>query len=69
MVTVTKPIMGAAALPVELAGLSTDTKPTTKGAVLNSGSTAKLPNGSQFIEIDTGKIYLFDEDLGDWREF
>ena len=41
------------------AGLSTDTpKPTTGVA-----------NGSMFVEMDTGKIYLFDADGETWREF
>lgn len=33
----------------ELRGLSTDTKPTTS-----------IPNGTSFLEIDTGEIYYFD---------
>lgn len=41
----------------ELAGLSTDTKPTGKGAV---------PNGSKFYEIDTDKTLYFNGDAGDW---
>ncbi len=40
-------------------GLSTDTpKPT--GAVLN---------GRAFIEMDTGKIYFYDAESGEWREW
>ena len=39
----------------ELAGLSTDTKPTTG-----------LFTGSVFREVDTGKLYYFDEESGDW---
>ena len=46
---------------VELRGLSTDTKPT----VFN-GKT--IENGSSFIEIDTGKIYLFDKESQEWKE-
>lgn len=38
-------------------GLSTDTKPT--GAVLN---------GREFVEMDTGKKYLFDYENGEWLE-
>ena len=45
-----------------LAGLSTDTKPVTeyKGILIRNGST--------FIEIDTGKEYLYDEAGGEWHE-
>ena len=39
----------------EFAGLSTDTKVTT-GFV----------TGSRFQEVDTGDLYLFDEDGGEW---
>lgn len=46
---------------VELRGLSTDTKPTE----LNSKA---IENGSQFIEIDTGKIYVYDLENEQWRE-
>ena len=38
--------------------LSTDTKPTSGVA-----------NGSVLIEMDTGKVYLFDEAGTQWREF
>lgn len=41
----------------EYRGLSTDTKPTDTG------------NGSQFIEMDTGKIFFFDEENNEWLEF
>ena len=41
---------------VKLYGLSTDSKPTTFG------------NGSLFVEIDTGKNYLFDASSGNWIE-
>lgn len=37
--------------------LSTDTKPTEH-----------IHNGSTCIEMDTGKIYMFDEDNSLWRE-
>lgn len=46
---------------VELRGLSTDTKPTEIGE-------GKIDNGSVFIEIDTGKIYLYDLDNELWKE-
>lgn len=46
---------------VELRGLSTDTKPTEiDGKVVD--------NGSVFIEIDTGKMYLYDLDNEQWNE-
>lgn len=35
-------------------GLSSDTKPDAP------------PNGSDFLEIDTGKVWYFDVDSGDW---
>lgn len=41
---------------VELRGLSTDTKPTDVG------------NGSIYIEIDTGTIYMFDAQNKQWKE-
>lgn len=47
--------MGSA---VVVAGLSTDAKPTDG-----------IANGSMFVEMDTGKIYLFDADGATWREF
>jgi len=46
---------------LELRGLSTDTKPTTIG-----GKT--ISNGTSFIEIDTGKLYIFDKENEEWNE-
>ena len=46
---------------IEIRGLSTDTKPTT----LNNEA---INNGSTFIEIDTGKIYLYDLENEEWKE-
>lgn len=46
---------------VELRGLSTDTKPTQ----ING---RKVENGSVFIEIDTGKINLYDAVSETWKE-
>ena len=40
-----------------LYGTSEDTKPTSGYA-----------NGSTFLEVDTGKIYLFNEDSSEWVE-
>ena len=42
---------------LELAGLSTDSKPTEG-----------ILTGSVFIEIDTGKAYFFDEESTTWME-
>lgn len=46
---------------VELRGLSTDTKPTELDG-------QKIENGSTFVEIDTGKIYMYDLENEDWKE-
>lgn len=43
---------------LEYRGLSTDTKPTEN-----------ITNGTVFIEIDTGKVYMFDADGSQWKEF
>lgn len=42
---------------VQVAGLSTDAKPT-------SG----IATGSLFLEVDTGKIYAYDEVGENWNE-
>ena len=42
---------------LEITGKSTDEKPTDAN------------NGDRFIEIDTGKIYHFDEETKQWLEF
>lgn len=45
----------------EFRGLSTDGKPTTlEGKYID--------NGSVFIEIDTGKIFMFDLENEQWKE-
>ena len=41
---------------VEMRGLSTDTKPTNVG------------NASTFYEMDTRKLFMFDEQNGVWLE-
>ena len=41
----------------EYRGLSTDAKPVEKAG-----------NGSVFIEMDTGKVYIFDEENIIWKE-
>ena len=38
-------------------GLSTDTKPTIR-----------VRNGSRFVEMDTGKLYMFDQENSEWLE-
>jgi len=43
---------------IEAVGLSTDEKPA-----------GTLATGSTYIEIDTGTVYMFDEESGDWTEF
>lgn len=45
---------GESRVILELRGLSTDEKPTTKIKEIY------VDNGSVFIEIDTGDVYLFD---------
>jgi hypothetical protein len=40
------------------AGRSTDEKPTEN-----------VVNGTPFIEMDTGKVYFFDEENAQWEEF
>ena len=45
----------------ELRGLSTDEKPTKIGEKY-------IDNGTMFIEIDTGKLFLFDMDSDTWKE-
>ena len=48
-------------ISVELRGLSTDEKPTEKDG-------KKIDNGSIFIEINTGKMFLYDLDSQEWKE-
>ena len=43
--------------PAEYYGLSTDTKPTDG-----------VDNGAFFVEMDTGKLYLFDAEGDEWLE-
>lgn len=42
---------------LQITGKSTDEKPTD------------VNNGSQFIEIDTGKLYFYDKEAEQWLEF
>lgn len=48
-------------ITVELRGLSTDEKPTEYDGYI-------IDNGSTFIEIDTGKVYMFDLENEEWKE-
>lgn len=45
---------------MEIRGLSTDTKPTSKMAGY------AIPNGSIYVEIDTGTNYMYDEENSTW---
>lgn len=48
---------------VELAGLSTDTKPVDPiDAVIVTAT------GSRFLEVDTGDVYAYDEDGAAWHK-
>ena len=42
----------------ELRGKSTDTKPSQDG----------VPNGSTFVEMDTGNVYFWDAVDKQWRQ-
>ena len=48
----------------EFYGLSTDTKPTDT----LTASGAKIVNGSIFVEVDTGDLYLYDEENSEWNK-
>lgn len=47
----------------EISGLSTDDKPTV------SFNGAEIVNGCKYIEINTGKVYLYDAENEQWNEF
>jgi CRISPR/Cas system CSM-associated protein Csm4 (group 5 of RAMP superfamily) len=49
---------------VEISGLSTDTKPT----VFTGDRTNYVDNGSIFIEVDTGKLFIYDLENEQWGE-
>ena len=72
MITIAKvmkgEIEGEGKYLVELRGLSTDDKPTTKldPEKVENGNNGLIENGSQFIEIDTHNVYLYDEDNAEW---
>lgn len=48
-------------ITVELRGLSTDEKPTEMNGKI-------VDNGSSYLEIDTGKLYLYDLENERWEE-
>ena len=52
---------GEERVSVELRGLSTDEKPTQLGS-------KAIDNGSVFIELNTGKVFLYDLDSEEWKE-
>lgn len=58
----------------EYAGLSTDQKPTSGGAitVIENGERVSkeitICTGSLFLEVDTGNAYLFDEIGKTWTK-
>ena len=54
-------VNGIPSFLVELRGLSTDTKPT----IWENGI---IENGSVYIEIDTGKVNLYDLETEEWIE-
>ena len=47
---------------MQINGLSTDEKPTV------TYKYTKIENGSTFIEMDTGKVYMYDEENATWHE-
>ena len=60
-ITNQRTVEGEEAIVVELRGLSGDDKPTE---IANK----KVDNGSVYIEIDTGKIYMYDLENEQWKE-
>lgn len=49
-------------IPHEFFGLSTDEKPTM------TANGCRITNGSIFIEMDTKKVWLYDEENQAWLE-
>lgn len=58
MYTNSNPATAAPSTGWDLRGLSSDSKP----------SGAEIPNGSSFLEMDTGDVYLFDKQNSQWRK-
>lgn len=48
-------------ISVELRGLASDEKPTEMNG-------KKIDNGSTYLEIDTGNLYLYDLENEEWKE-
>lgn len=48
---------------IEIRGLSTDVKPTTK-----IDSITSVENGAAFLEMDTGKVFFFNGATKTWSE-
>ena len=46
----------------EIRGLSTDTKPSVRI------EDKQIMNGCIYVEIDTGKMYLYDAENKEWNE-
>jgi hypothetical protein len=46
---------------IEFRGLSTDEKPTSLG-------DNPINNGTTYLEIDTGNLYLYDLENEEWKE-
>ena len=46
-----------------LRGLQADTKPT------QTFQGEGIGNGSEFVEMDSSEIYLYDEESDTWKEF
>lgn len=47
---------------IRAAGLSTETPPTKMGGV-------NLASGSQYTQVDTGIVQMFDSTNGEWHNF
>lgn len=60
MVTLVRMGGSQVAKNAEFYGKSGDVKP------VNSGGIVSVPNASTFYEMNTGKIFLFDEDENTW---
>lgn len=58
MITINERLGGGKSEWLELYGLAGDTKPTEGVA-----------NGSFFLEMDTGKLYFFDAENTEWKEW
>lgn len=63
MITYTKRVAREGIYKFVFHGLSTDTKPT------NTFEGATIENGSQFLELDSGKVFLYDAEHKAWNQF